>query len=94
MKILEEEIKVFNGLTPISTPRWLSSSENRAKKQFGSAIVSFETKSEADRTLRNRLQIAGISIKTVEAIQPKSRPKPIRYERFSHIEIPPPTKSS
>ena len=32
MDLLEEEIKVYNGLTPISKPKWLSSSKNRAKK--------------------------------------------------------------
>jgi hypothetical protein len=92
MTLLEEEIKDFNGLHPISRPNWLSSSLNRAKKQYGSAIVSFETKSEADRALRNRLQIAGISVKTAEYIQAKPKHKPTRYERFSHIDIPPPSR--
>ena len=55
MQLLEEEIKVFNGLNPVSKPSWLSSAENRAKKQYGSAIVAFETKTEADKALQNRL---------------------------------------
>ena len=102
MTLLEEEIKVYNGLNPISRPYWLSSSENRAKKQYGSAVVSFETKNEADRALRNRLQIAGISAKTAEYIRAKPRyqgskgePKnePARMERFSHIEVPLPSKT-
>ena len=88
MTILEEELKVFNGLTPISIPRWLSSSGNRAKNQYGSAIVSFETKSEVDRALRNRLQIAGISVKTAEYIRPKTpNAQCVKCLKYGHSEL-------
>jgi hypothetical protein len=66
MTLLEEEIKVFNGLNPVTKPRWLSSKDNRDHKKHGSVAVYFETKEEADRALRNRLQIAGISMRTAE----------------------------
>src|SRR5271155_3670003 len=66
MSLLEEEIKVYNGLSLISKPKWLSSSENRAKNRFASAIIAFETEKEAEKALRNRLQIAGISVKTAK----------------------------
>jgi len=55
MELLEEEIKVFNGLTPIIRPRWLSTPENRASKRHSSATAYFETKAEAKKALRNRL---------------------------------------
>ena len=55
MKLLEDEIKTYNGLNPISQPRWLSSKENRDKKMHGSVVVYFESKAEAEKALRNRL---------------------------------------
>ena len=68
MELLEGEIRVFNGLNPITKPRWLSTPENRATKRHGSATVYFETKVEAKKALRNRLQIAGLSMRTTEYI--------------------------
>jgi DnaJ-class molecular chaperone len=87
MSLLEEEIKVYNGLNPISRPRWLSSPENRAIKKFGSAIIYFESKAEADRALRNRLQIAGISVKTAEFIQAKPTHQYSKCLRYGHSKI-------
>jgi len=66
MTLLEEEIRTFNSLNPVTKPRWFSSRENRDQKKHGSVAVYFETKEEADRALRNRLQIAGVSMRTVE----------------------------
>ena len=71
MQLLEEEIKVYNGLNPIIMPRWLSSLKNRREKKHSSVIVCFESKPEADKALRNRLQIAGESIRTTEYISVK-----------------------
>ena len=51
MQLLKQEIKVYNDLHPITKPRWLSSSENRAIKLHGSALISFESKAEADKAL-------------------------------------------
>ena len=87
MALLEEEIKVYNGLSPISRPKWLSSSENRAKNKYGSAIVSFETRTEVDRALRNRLQIAGISVKTAEYISVKPNTQCTKCLKYRHSEI-------
>jgi hypothetical protein len=80
LDFLAEEIKIFNGINPIVRPNWLSSLENRKTKKHVSAIVSFETKAEADKALRNRLHIAGISMRVAECI-------PKKPERFSHVEI-------
>ena len=55
IKLLEEEIKVYNGLNPINQPRWLSSKENRDNKMHSSIVVYFETKAEAEKALQNRL---------------------------------------
>jgi hypothetical protein len=50
-----------------------------------SAIISFETKAEADKAIRNRLYITGTSIRVVKYIPIKS----IQYKRcqgFNHSE--------
>jgi len=86
MTILEEEIRTYNGLFPASKPTWLSSSSNRAKKEHGTAIVSFETKTEADKALRNRLQIAGISVKTAEYIRAKPNSQCNKCLKYGHSE--------
>jgi hypothetical protein len=84
LDFLEEEIKIFNGLKPIIKPNWLSSVENRKTKKHASVIISFETKAEADKALRNRLYIAGISMRTVEYIPKEKKRVP---EKFSHVQI-------
>jgi hypothetical protein len=43
-----------------------------------SAIISFETKAEADKAIRNRLYIVGTSIKIIKYIPTK----PIQYKRY------------
>src|SRR5450432_3670498 len=85
LDLLEEEIKTFNGLNPVIKPYWISFIENRKTKMRASAIVSFETKEEADRAIRNRLYIAGTSMRVVKYIPTKS----IQYKRcqdFDHSE--------
>ena len=87
MTLLEEEIKVYNGLSLISKPKWLSSSENRAKNRFASAIIAFETEKEAEKALRNRLQIAGISVKTAKFVSTKRNTQCLKCLKYGHSEI-------
>ena len=87
MQLLEEEIKVYNGLNPIIRPRWLSSLENRREKKHGSVVVCFESKPEADKALRNRLQIAGESMRTTEYISVKPTHQCQRCLQFGHSEV-------
>jgi hypothetical protein len=47
-----------------------------------SAIISFETKAEADKAIRNRLYIAGTSIRIVKYIPTKS----IQYKRCQEFD--------
>jgi tellurite resistance-related uncharacterized protein len=68
LDLLEEEIRIFNGLNPVIKPNWISSIENRKTKRHASAIVSFETKEEAEKAIRNRLYIAGTSMRVVKCI--------------------------
>src|SRR5450755_4273433 len=77
LDLLEEEIRIFNGLNPVIKPNWISSIENRKTKRHASAIVSFETRAEAEKAIRNRLYIAGISMKVVKYIPTK----PTQYRK-------------
>jgi hypothetical protein len=66
MELVLDELKTFNSnlnLKPISTSYWLSLVENRVIKQGGLVVVSFATEAEAERCIRNRVWIAGISIR-------------------------------
>src|SRR5213078_786302 len=86
MRLLEQEIKDYNGLCPVTRPRWLSSRATRAAKKHGSVVVSFEIKSEAERALRNRLYIAGISMRTIEYIPAKLTYQCQRCLGYGHSE--------
>jgi hypothetical protein len=63
MALVSDEIQTFNkGLKPIGTPYWLTSAEKRLTQRGGSIAVAFATEEEANRAIRNRLYIAGISV--------------------------------
>ena len=63
MALIIKEIKTFNkGLTLIGTPYWLTSALNRKNQLAGSIAVSFPTEEQANRAIKNRLYIAGISV--------------------------------
>ena len=64
MALVKDEISTFNkGLNPIGTPYWLTSAEKRLGQRAGSVAVAFATREEANRAIRNRLYIAGISVR-------------------------------
>jgi hypothetical protein len=64
MELVIDEVKTFNkGLNPIGTPYWLSSPENRATYRGRSVVITFTIAEEANRAIRYRLYIAGISIR-------------------------------
>jgi hypothetical protein len=64
MELVKSEIRTFNtNYHPIGTLYWLSIAENRAIKRAGTIVVVFGTEKEAQRAIRNRLFIAGISIR-------------------------------
>ena len=68
MNLVVSEIETFNkGLTPIGTPYWLTSEENRSAGQLlGAVVVAFPTESQAKKAIQNRLYIAGISAKVAK----------------------------
>ena len=61
-----DEIRTFNknlDLNPIGTPYWITSSERRPFQRVGSVAIAFSIEAEANRAIRNRLYIAGISVR-------------------------------
>lgn len=64
MDMIVDEIKTFNqGFDPIGKPYWMSSASTRATKRSGSVAIAFATEEEASKAIRNRLYIAGISVR-------------------------------
>ena len=67
MSLVVEEIQTFNkGLTPIRTPYWLTSPDKRQNQRAGLVVVAFATEEEANRAIRHRLYIAGISVRVLK----------------------------
>jgi hypothetical protein len=52
----------------------------------GSVLIAFESKIEAEKALRNRLQIAGISVRTTEFILARPTDQCHRCQQFGHNE--------
>ena len=64
MQLVVDEIKTFNqGYTLIGTPYWLTAASKRTNQRAGSVVVAFATEQEANRAIRQRLFIAGISVR-------------------------------
>jgi hypothetical protein len=71
-------------LNPITRPVWLSTEKNRSEKRHASVLIAFETKEEADRALRNRLYIAGVSMRVTEFTPKSSIEQCIKCQGFNH----------
>jgi hypothetical protein len=87
MALVTEEIQIFNkGLKPIGTPYWLTSAEKRLNQRSGSLAIAFATKEEADRAIRNRLYIAGISARVEKLYSTAPTTQCQRCQGFGHLE--------
>ena len=87
MALVIEEIQTFNkGLKPIGTPYWLTSAEKRSTQRAGSIAVAFATKEEADRAIRNRLYIAGISARVEKLYSTAPTTQCLKCQGFGHLE--------
>jgi hypothetical protein len=86
MKLVTEEIKTFNkGLHPMGTPYWLTSPEKRATQRVGSVVVAFATPEEADRAVRHRLYIAGISARVEKLYKVAPTTQCSQCQGFGHL---------
>ncbi len=65
LDLLTQEIITFNEIQPIAV-NWLSSAQNRQSKMHASVVIAFDNEAAAQKALKNRLFIAGISVRTAK----------------------------
>jgi hypothetical protein len=87
MQLVLDEIRTFNkGYQPIGTPYWLSSEANRRTKLAGSVVVAFTTEKEAIRAIRQRLYIAGISVRVERLHSTAPTTQCTNCQGFGHLD--------
>jgi hypothetical protein len=87
MTLIIEEIKTFNkGLNPIGTPYWLTSADKRVTQRAGSVVIAFATAEEANRAIRHRLYIAGISVRVEKLYSTASTTQCYKCQGFGHLD--------
>ena len=86
MALIVEEIKTFNkGLNPIGTPYWLTAASKRQDQLAGSVCVSFPTEEQANRAIKHKLYIAGISVRVDKYHQTASTSQCTKCGGFGHL---------
>jgi hypothetical protein len=91
MDLVVSEIKTFNkGLEPVGRPYWATPREKRDSGlvQKGSVIVAFPTEDQANRAIKNRLYIAGISARVAKFRLVPSTTQCTKCAGFGHLEDP------
>jgi hypothetical protein len=87
MALVIEEIVTFNkGLNPIGTPYWLTSADKRSTQRAGSIAVAFATEQEANKAIRHRLYIAGISVRVEKLYSAAPTTQCQNCQGFGHLE--------
>ena len=87
MDLIVDEIKTFNkGLTPIGTPYWITPKENRANQRAGSVVVAFTTPEEANRAIRHRLYVGGISVRVEKLYTTAPTIQYKKCQGFGHLD--------
>ena len=89
MDLVLEEIKTFNkGLEPISQPYQATSKEKRDSglQRASLVVVVFPTEAQANRAIKNRLLIAGISTKVVKYYTISSTIQCTRYIGYGYLD--------
>ena len=84
-----DEIRTFNknlDLNPIGTPYQITSSERRPFQRAGSVAVAFSTEAEANRAIRNRLYIAGISVRVEKLFSTARTTQCSKCQGFGHLD--------
>jgi hypothetical protein len=87
MQLVVDEITTFNqGLKPVGTPYWLTSQEKRKSQLAGSVVVAFGTEEEANRAIRNRLFIGGISARVEKVYSTAPTTQCGKCQSFGHLQ--------
>jgi len=85
MEAFKEDIEIYNHDIQIAAPpRWLTKRESRVGKLHSSLVLSFKTQRELIHALRNRLVIAGMSVRTSEFVDIRPTTQCRNCQRFSH----------
>ena len=88
MDLVVTEITTFNeGLTPVGRPYWLTSSDKRrgGQQRAGSVVVAFATEREALRAVRNRVYVAGISVRCEKLHNTAPSTQCTNCQSFGHL---------
>jgi hypothetical protein len=87
MDLITDEIKTFNkGFTPIGTPYWITPKDRRAVQQAGSVAVAFATAEEANRAIRHRLYIGGISVRVEKLYSTAPTSQCRKCQGYGHLD--------
>lgn len=88
MDLIKEEIRTFNkGLNPIGNPYWLTTAEKRVHQRAGAVVVAFATEQEANMAIRNRLYVAGISVRVEQHYSTAPSMQCQRCQGFGHHDF-------
>ncbi|CAJ2645491.1 unnamed protein product [Trifolium pratense] len=86
MEMIKNEVSTFTkGLNPIGMPHWISTKENRQVKKAGSVAIAFATEAEANKAIRNRLYIAGISVRVTKFFSVAPTTQCDNCQAFGHL---------
>jgi hypothetical protein len=87
LSILKSEITTFNkGFEIVGQPYWLTREEKRMQQPTGSVCIAFATEQEAQRAIRNKLYLLGISARVEKLHSTPASTQCPRCQRFGHLE--------
>lgn len=89
-ELVLNEIRTFNkGLEPIGKSYWATTRSTRESglKRIGTIIIAFPTEDQANRAIKNRLYIAGISAKVAKFIAISSTAQCKKCAGFGHSDL-------
>ena len=83
LDLLKQEIITYNGIQPIAV-NWLSSIENRNQKKHASIVIALDTEAAAQKVIKNKLFIAGISVRTAKYEEKNDKIQCQKCQKFGH----------
>lgn len=83
LDLLKQEIITYNGIQPIAV-NWLSSIQNRGSKKHASIVLAFDTEAAAQKAIKNKLFIAGISVRTAKYEEKNANIQCQKCQKFGH----------
>jgi hypothetical protein len=87
LAILKEEIPTFNnGLKIVGNPYWLTKEEKRSEQLSGSACIAFASEQEAQRAIRGKLYLLGISVRVEKLHSTPASTQCSSCQHFGHEE--------